>query len=125
MAGLLLFLVVVELVVVPAAAVLFALDLAQDGPALVVISALAIPGIAATSTLFGVMTVRTRARGVLLAIVLFPLLAPTLLTAVSATRAALDGVPLVELGGHLKLMAAFDALFTLGGLGLFGLLVED
>jgi heme exporter protein B len=125
MAGLLMFLGVVECVVVPTAAVLFALDLVRDGPTLAIISALAVPGIAATSTLFGVMTVRTRARGVLLAIVLFPLLAPTLLAAVSATRSALDGVPLGELAGHLKLLTAFDMLFVFGGLGLFGLLVED
>jgi len=125
MAGLLMFLLVVELVVLPTAAVLFALDLLRDGLTLAVISALALPGIGATSTLFGVMTARTRARGVLLAIVLFPLLAPTLLAAVSATRIALDGATLSELGGHLQLLIAFDGLFILGGLGLFGLLVED
>lgn len=125
MLGILAFLVIVELVVVPTAAVLFALDAAGDGPALALIAALATPGIAATATLFGVMTVRTRARGVLLAIVLFPLLAPTLLGAVSATRAALDGVPLAELTGHFGLLLAFDVLFAVGGLGLFPLLVED
>ena len=123
--GLLLFLLAIELVVLPVAGVLFALDWAKWGLPLAGVTLLATPGIAATATLFGSMTVRTKARGVLLAIVLFPLLAPTLLTAVSATRSIFDGTPWNELVGHFQLLAVFDVLFIVGGLGLFGILVED
>jgi heme exporter protein B len=88
------------------------------------IAAVATPGVAASGTLFGSMTVRTGARDLLLAVVLFPLLAPTLLAAVAATRELFNGVPLAELGDYLKLMGLFDALFTVGGLSMFGTLVE-
>jgi len=123
--GVLAFLVVVELVVMPAGALLFALDLGQVGVGLVLIALCATPGIAASGTLFGSMTVRTRARDLILAIVLFPLLSPTLLCAVAATRELLNGVPVAELGDYFKLMGVFDVTFVVGGLALFGTLMEN
>ena len=92
---------------------------------MLLIALTATPGIAASGTLFGGLTVRTRARDLLLAIVLFPLLAPTLLCAVAATRELLDGVPLIQLVDYFELMAVFDITFVAGGLALFGTLVED
>jgi heme exporter protein B len=70
------------------------------------------------------MTVRTRARDLMLAIVLFPLLTPTLLAAVAATRDLLGGATLGELVDYLKIIGVFDIVFTAGGLYLFGTLVE-
>jgi heme exporter protein B len=122
--GLLLFLGAVEAVVVPTAAVFFSIDLFEHGLGLLAIAACATPGIAASGTLFGVMTVRTKARDLILAIVLFPLLSPTLLSAVVATRDLLDGAPLSELGGFFKLMLVFDLTFIVGGISLFGILTE-
>jgi len=122
--GILIFLVIVELVVAPLTGLLFALDVARVGPALAVVALVATPGIAASGTLFGVMTIRTRARDLLLAIVLFPLLSPVLLTAVAATRELLSGAALVELADYLKLMLIFDVTFVAGGLALFGTLTE-
>jgi heme exporter protein B len=123
--GLVLFLAAVELVVIPLTALLFAVDLPPVALGLLAIAAAATPGIAATGTLFGAMTVRTRARDLILAVVLCPLLAPTLLTAVGATRELLAGVPLSELVDYFKLMLVFDLVFIAGGLGLFGTLVEN
>ncbi len=118
------FLVVVELLVVPASALLFAVDLVAVGPGLAVIALVATPGIAASGTLFGAMTVRTRARDLVLASVLFPLLSPTFLAAVAATRALFAGAPITELGDYVVLMAIFAVVFIAGGLGMFGTLIE-
>lgn len=117
------FLLAVELVVLPVALLLFSLDAELLGP-LLVIAAFATPGIAASGTLFGAMTVRTGARDLLLAVVLFPLLSPTLLAAVASTRELFNGVPLSELTDYLQLMGVFDLVFAAGGLGMFGTLVE-
>lgn len=122
--GVLSFLVIVECVVMPVAALLFSLDLIQVGPGLLCIALVATPGIAASGTLFGSMTVRTHARDLLLAVVLFPLLSPTLLSAVAATRELLNGAPVSELGDYFQLMGVFDVVFVSGGLMLFGTLVE-
>jgi heme exporter protein B len=70
------------------------------------------------------MTVRTQARDLLLAVVLFPLLAPTLLTAVVATRQLFSGTSLGELGDYFLLMGVFDLVFGVGGVALFGTLIE-
>lgn len=124
MLGVLVFLFAIEAMVVPVTALLFGVDLLQMGPGIAVIALVATPGIAASGTLFGVMTVRTRARDLMLASVLFPLLSPTLLTAVAATRELLGGAALSELSDFGVLLLAFDGLFVVGGLALFGPLVE-
>ncbi len=118
------FLGIVELVVIPLAALLFLVDLARVGVGLVVVTLLATPAVAASGTLFGSMTARTRARELLLSVVLFPLLAPVLITAVVATRELLAGASLTELVEYLKLLGLFDLLFVGGGLALFGTLLE-
>lgn len=122
--GLVVFVSLVELIVVPVTALLFSVDLKKMGGGLALFCAAATPGIAAVGTLFGVMTVRTRARDLVLASVLFPLLAPTLLAAVAGTRELLGGAPLSELGDYFELMGIFGVVFTAGGLGLFDLLIE-
>jgi heme exporter protein B len=122
--GLLAFLTAIEAIVIPLAALFFSLELDQMGLGLVAIVALATPGVAAAGTLFGAMTARTRARDLILAIVLFPLLAPALLTAVVATRELFGGVPFAELGDYCLILAVFDVVFTAGGLALFGTLVD-
>jgi heme exporter protein B len=122
--GVLAFITVIEVVVIPVAAVLLGFDFVRYVGALATIALLANVGIAATGTLFGAMTVRTRARDLVLASVLLPLLAPMLITAVVATRDLFSGVPFRELGDYFELMLVFDVVFTSAGIGLFGLLIE-
>ena len=129
--GVLLFLFAVEGVVVPLIALLFHVDLPLVAGPLALVTVLGTVGVAATGTLFGAMTVRTRARELLLATVLFPLLSPSLVSSVAATReifyAAVHGqsVAAGEVSDWLVLLGVFDTVSVLGGLALFGLLVED
>lgn len=122
--GVLAFLLAIELVVIPLTALLFAIDLDVYAGPLTCIALAATPGVAASGALFGAMTVRTRARDLLLAVVLFPLLAPTLLAAVAATRELFGGASFDELYDYFKLMGVFDVVFVSGGLALFGSLIE-
>ena len=117
------FLLAVLAVVLPLSLVLSSIDARMMGP-LVLIALVATPGIAASGTLFGAMTVRTGARDLLLAVVLFPLLAPTLLAAVAATRELFNHASLSELTDYLQIMGVFDVVFVAGGLSMFGTLVE-
>jgi heme exporter protein B len=123
-AGVLVFVTLVELIVIPVTALLFAVDLKEVGGGLALLCLGATPGIAASGTLFGAMTVRTRARDLVLASVLFPLLAPTLLAAVAGTRELFGGAAESELTDYLVLMGVFDVVFVAGGLGLFDLMIE-
>jgi len=122
--GVAVFITIVELIVVPVTALLFAIDLTRVGVGIALICLAATPGIAAAGTLFGAMTVRTRARDLVLASVLFPLLSPTLLAAVAGTRELFGGAELSVLVDYFELMGVFGVVFTAGGLGLFELLIE-
>ena len=122
---LLLFLFVVEIIVVPVVALVFHVDLPEVIGPLALVLAAGTVGVAATGTLFGAMTVRTRARDLMLAVVLVPLLAPALLAGVSATREILVGAALSELRDYFLLFGVFDFIAIAGGLGLFGALIED
>lgn len=122
--GVLGFLGVVQLIVIPTCTLFFSLDLLDHGPKLALISLAAVPGVAASGTLFGVMTVRTKARDLVLSIVLFPLLSPTILAATVATRELFAGAPLSELLDYVRIMILFDVVFVAGGFGLFGSLAE-
>jgi heme exporter protein B len=83
-------------------------------------SALALIG-----TLFGAMTVRTRARDLILAIVLFPLLSPVLVCGVAGTRNAFETKPFDDYSGFLGLMGLFVFVGLAMGIALFGALVDD
>lgn len=122
--GLTIFLLVIEAVVIPVTAVFFGIDLWDMGPGLALFCLLVNPGLAASGTLFGAMTVRTRARDLVLAAVMFPLLTPTLLAGVAGTRELFYGATVGEIGDYFQLIAVFDALFVAGGLGMFELLIE-
>lgn len=129
--GVLGFLVAVEIIVVPLVALLCQVSLWPVLVPLLVVLLAGTLGVAAMGTLFGAMTVRTRARELILATVLFPLLSPALLSSVLATReivfAATHGMPvdMGEVGDWLRLLAVFDVVAIAGGLGLFGQLLED
>jgi heme exporter protein B len=119
------FLLIVEIIVIPIVALVFHIDLPDVIVPLALVMLAGTIGVAATGTLFGAMTVRTRARDLMLAVVLFPLLAPCLLAGVSATREILVGAELKELSDYFVLFGLFDFVSLAGGLGLFGALIED
>jgi heme exporter protein B len=129
--GVLAFVLAVEVVLVALVALLFHVDLPAVGGVLAAIMVLGTVGVAATGTLFGAMTVRTRARELILAAVMLPLLSPAILTSVVATRdvfwAAVHGEPvdLGEVGASLLLLAVYDLVAIVGAVTMFGPLLED
>jgi heme exporter protein B len=123
--GIFVFVAIIVGIVVPIVALLFHVELGEVGPALACILALGTVGVASTGTLFGVMTVRTRARDLVLAAVLFPLLSPALICGVAATREIFAGASIFELGDYVLLLVVFDLVSVGLGLMLFGALVED
>jgi heme exporter protein B len=82
-------------------------------------------GIAAVGTFYAGVTVRLRAREVMLPLLMLPVLAPLLLASVKATSAALGGDPFGELGAWLQLLVAFDVLMIAAGAATYGYLLED
>ncbi|MFO0734969.1 MAG: heme exporter protein CcmB [Labilithrix sp.] len=89
------------------------------------IMALGIAALAAVGTLFGAMTVRTRARDLVFAIVVLPLLSPALICGVAGTRNAFESQPFEDYRGFLALLALFVFVGVSVGVALFGSLVDE
>ncbi len=122
--GNVIFIAVVEVVILPLFIVFFNQPLAVL-PALVGVVVLGTIGFAGVGTLFSAMVIHTRARDVLLPIMLFPVVVPVLLAAVRLTAGILDGVPFAEVQNWLGLLVAFDAIFMAASFMLFEYIVEE
>lgn len=109
----------------PLVAILYGLDVAGAWPALVATLLLGAIGFAATGTFYAGVTVRMRAREVMLPLLMLPVIAPLLLGAVKATAAALGGDPFNELGSWLQLLAGFDLIMLVAGAATYGHLLEE
>lgn len=116
---------VIGLLVLGAVGILFAVDVASAWVPLLVTVVLGSIGIAAVGTFHAGVTVRLRAREVMLPLLMLPVLAPLLLGAVKATTAALAGDPFGELGAWLQLLVAFDVIMIVAGAATYGYLLED
>lgn len=66
----------------------------------------------AVGTLLSGMVVRTRYAELMLPLLLLPFLVPPVVAAVQLTARVLEGRPLSELAGWLKLLGAFDLVFV-------------
>jgi heme exporter protein B len=121
----LLAMLVVEAIALPAFLALF--NVRVDLPRLVAALALGTLGLAGVGTLFAAMAAHTRAREVLLPLLLFPIQVPVILATVKSTGAAIQvpGVEPPEVGNWLGLLVAFDALFLGLSVLLFDHAIEE
>lgn len=107
--GNLFFMLIVEVFTVPAFAIMF--NLRTLGPGLIPALGLGTIGFAAVGTLFAAISVNTRAREVMLPVLLFPILVPVIIASVKSVGFAMlpDSFQLAI--PWLNLMIAFDAIF--------------
>ena len=121
------FLVVVELVAVPAFVVLLLEPgIGQALPELLAVLVLADVGIAVVGTLIGALGVQTRARDLIIPVIALPLLVPVVIASAEATS------PLLAAGGAGELpvrwvgvLALYDAVFGLLAYAVFDFLLEE
>ena len=123
MLGNLIFMSVVEVIVLPIFWVLFNPPLFS--PALILIIVLGTLGFAGVGTLFSAIAVHTRAREVMLPILLFPIVVPLMIAAVKITGGLLDGQPLSEMRNWLNLLVGFDIIFVTVSYMTFDYVVEE
>jgi heme exporter protein B len=121
------FLCVVELVAVPAfALLLLGPPLSQALPGLVLVLVLANAGIAVLGTLVAGLAIQTRARDLIVPLLVLPLLVPVLLGAARCATPlfADDGAGALP-GDWLAVLAIYDLLFALIAYAVFDFLLED
>ncbi len=115
---------VMQAVVVPLVGLFLHVDLLAVLPGLLVVLLLGNLGFAALATIFAAIAVRTRAREVMLPLLLLPFLVPVLIGAVTATRDVL-AAGLAAAADGLTVLAAFDGVFMVAGWLLFAYVVRD
>ena len=125
--ALFLFLVALELVAVPAFAVLLlGPDLWQALPELLVVLLLADLGLAAIGALTSALAAETSVRELIVPLLLLPLLVPLLISAAKATEPLLrQSASAEDLWRWLGLLALYDVVFLLLAVAVFDYLLED
>jgi heme exporter protein B len=124
MLGNTLFISLVDLITLPVFIVLFNLPVTNLLP-LAGVAALGTVGLAGVGTLFSAMAIHTRAREVMLPVLLFPVAVPVILAAVKLTAGIIDNLPFSEIHSWFSLLVVFDVVFAALSLILFDYVMEE
>ena len=126
-AALFLFLCLLELVALPAFGILLlGPDLLAALPELLAILALANLGLGAVGALTAALAAESRARELIVPLLLLPLVVPLLIAAAQATEPLLRPEAVAEdLGRWLGLLGLYDLVFVLLAIAVFDYLLED
>lgn len=122
MLGNLIFICTIEALILPIFSVLFDLNLIQ--PSLLLTVFLGTVGFAGVGTLLSAIAVNTRAREVMLPVLLFPIILPVVIAATKATGGILDGLPLGDIAHWLRFLVAFDIIFLVVSYMTFDFVVQ-
>jgi heme exporter protein B len=122
----LVYLVAVELFVVPVFALLFSFDLGGRWLVLVLVLALVDIGFVAIGTLFASLASQTRSRELMLPILALPVLIPVFIAGTQLTADLLKGGGLeaVATRGWFGILIAFDVIFSIVGALAFEFVLE-
>jgi heme exporter protein B len=112
----------VEIVLLPLFSVMF--DVPLWLPAVLWVTVLGTVGYAAVGTLLAAIAVNTRAREVMLPVLLLPLALPVLVAAVKATGGLVEGGLLSEVSGWVRLLVAYDLIVVAVSMLVFGYVLE-
>jgi heme exporter protein B len=121
--GNLIFMLIVEIIVLPVYSILYNTNLFNPGLILVIL--LGSIGYVAVGTLLSSMAVQTRTRDVLLPILLFPVVIPVLIAAVKASAGFLQAIPMDEIMPWINLLIVYDLVFTAVAFMVFDYIVEE
>ena len=118
-----LFITVALVVVLPVFAVLYNLIVFRWE--MLVISLLTAVGFSAVGTLFAAMSVKVRAREVMLPLLFLPVVAPLIMAAVESTGHVVNGRSWSDMAQWLQLAVAFDVIFIVVSAFVFQHILED
>jgi heme exporter protein B len=120
-----LFTVAAQVVQLPLFVFFFNLPLASTVARLTPVLLLGLLGFAAVGTLFAAVSLRTRAREVMLPLLMLPLAAPLFIAGIQASAQLLAGQSFAAVAHWLRLIAAFDVVFLVVGWLAFEYVVEE
>ena len=122
--GLFVMMAVVEAVVVPLVWFFFAAPLFAEPLPMAALALLATAGVAIVGAVFAAMLMRTRARDLLLPVILYPILVPLFIAAIKGTSGVLTG-DAPQAWFWIRFLVAYDLLFIVASLWTFESLVIE
>ena len=123
MFGNFLFITAAQIIVIPIFAVLFNLTVLRWE--MLVVSLLTTIGFSAIGTLFAAMTIRVRAREVMLPLLFLPVVTPLIMAAVESTSHVVNDSSWPEIYQWIQLAIAFDIAFIVISAFIFQQILED
>lgn len=120
----LLLMLLVELVVMPLFWILFNLHGWNLLPQLFLVTLLGTVGFCVLGTIMSAITLRARARELLLPLVLFPLMIPVILATIRCMENIMSAGGLGAAGSWLRLLLGFDVIFVTVGILIFDRVLE-
>ena len=121
--GNLLFMLIVEIIVLPVYSFLYGTAVFQPGFLSIVL--LGSIGYVAVGTLLATMVVQVRTRDILLPIILFPLALPVIIAAVKASQGFLSLAPLTEITPWINILVVYDLIFIAAAYMAFDFVLEE
>lgn len=121
--GNLIFMVIVEVIVLPTYSILYNVNLFHPG--LLVVILLGSIGYTVVGTLLSSMAVQARTRDILLPILLFPVVLPVLVAAVKASTGILQGFEWDEIMSWVNILLVYDVIFIAVAFMMFDYVVEE
>ncbi|HYN80632.1 MAG TPA: heme exporter protein CcmB [Gemmatimonadaceae bacterium] len=112
------------MIVMVAGVVLFGITIPARWPAILAVVALGVAGLVVLGTFYASMASRSRAREVLLPLLLFPMLVPVLLAATTASKALLGADLMHEAGAWTRLLIGYDLVFLIATFIAFEHVIE-
>jgi heme exporter protein B len=119
------FVLGVQAVALPAVALFYNLPVGSAFGALAALMVLASIGLVSVGTLFAGMTANTRLAELLLPVLAMPFFVPIVMPAAKVTALLLAGRPLDEAWAWLRILLAFDLVFSYACMLLFPLTLDD
>jgi len=120
-----LLLLVFEAFLLPVFALMFGLDVSAYIVNLIIVLGAGSLGLAAAGTLFALAALGTRARELMLPLIVLPLQIPLLIAAVKSTEIVMRNGSLAQLGGWGEILVAFDVIFVTVGWLAFEFITVD
>jgi heme exporter protein B len=121
--GNLVFMLIIEIIVLPVYSALYNVNLFVPG--LLLVTLLGSIGYVAVGTLLSTMAVQARTRDILLPILLFPVVLPVLLGGVKASGFFLEGREMDVIWPWINLLMVYDVIFIAIAFMVFDYVVEE
>lgn len=119
-----LFLLLVEVILIPLFLVFYNVNIIGH-PLMAVVIILSTYAYSLIGTLFSIISVRTSSKEIMMPVLFLPFMVPVIIAAVLATNVFILGGQIQFSYNWIKLTAVFDIIFTAIIYGIFSLIIED